>query len=163
MNTKLDTIDDLLDTEIAAILSAIGGLNNLSSAQVWDLANGIETGETPRQTIRLLRSVLVGLSEITSGTSEVGTVEFKRKDGTTVAVTVDYDTERAHEAVTVGTLATTYFPAGLSPSGHLPKGYFPMAQGGDEEPEFVYLTPGRAAETPIPDRLAPTITGGRLP
>ncbi len=45
---------DLLDEVVAPI-----------SVDVWDLADGIETGLTPRQAVRLLAAVLAGNAEVT--------------------------------------------------------------------------------------------------
>ena len=116
LDTQLSTIDSVVDAvklktdnlpadpaDASDIAAAIAALNDLAASEVWDLTDGVEAGETPRQTLRLLRAILVGLLERTAGTSATGTVEFKRKDGATVAATVDYDGgERT--AVTIGTL-----------------------------------------------------------
>ena len=80
-----------LDAAQTAITAAIAALNNLNAAGVWDLADGIETGETPRQELRLIRAILLGLLARTAGTSEAGTVTFKRKDSSKTAATVTYD------------------------------------------------------------------------
>lgn len=86
-----------------ATAAAIAALNNLSASGVWDLTDGIETGETPRETLRLLRAILVGILTRTAGTTETGTAEFLRADETTVAATVEYDAgERT--VVTIGDL-----------------------------------------------------------
>lgn len=60
-----------------------GGALTAMAAAIWDLANGIETGETPRQWARLIRSKLAGKTTDAGG----GATAFYRKDGTTVACT----------------------------------------------------------------------------
>lgn len=62
-------------------------------------SNDIESGETFTQTMRLLRAVIAGVSSESSGT-----VIFKRKDGTTTAVTIVHDTVGSRTSSTVGTL-----------------------------------------------------------
>lgn len=64
-----------------------------------DSTNTVETGETIRQTLRLLRSVIVGVSSESSGT-----IVFKRKDGTTTALTVVHDSTGSRSSSTVGTV-----------------------------------------------------------
>lgn len=87
LDTQLTAIDDFLDTEIAAILAAVdteivaiittlgvagAGLTAMPAGTLTagertaianaylDLANGIETGFTPRQTHRIMAAVLAG-------------------------------------------------------------------------------------------------------
>lgn len=60
-----------------------------------DLADGVESGETPRQFLRKLRAVAFGLSD--------GAGAFKRKDGTTTSLTVTLDGAGSRTAVTDGT------------------------------------------------------------
>ena len=64
-----------------------------------DLANGIETGITLRQCMRLLTAVLAG-----KATDSSGTYTLKRQDGTTTAVTVVHDSAGNRTSVTIGTL-----------------------------------------------------------
>lgn len=65
-----------------------------------DLANGVESGETLRQMLRMFRAIHAGIA-VDDGN---GTVVFKRKDGTTTALTVVYaDGDRT--SATVGTLS----------------------------------------------------------
>jgi hypothetical protein len=66
---------------------------------ILDLANGIESGETLRQTLRLLRAVLAGVS-----TEASGQVIFKRKDGTATALTVVHTGTGSRTSSTVGSL-----------------------------------------------------------
>lgn len=73
-NGKIDVVDDFLDTEIAAIKAKTDNLPALPAAvgdiptanqnadALLDRANGVETGMTPRQTLRLASSVLLGKS-----------------------------------------------------------------------------------------------------
>lgn len=62
VNTKLDTIDDFLDTEIAAIVAAVAALPtaNATADALLDRANGIETGLTLRQAMRLIAAANAG-------------------------------------------------------------------------------------------------------
>lgn len=83
LEAKVDIIDDLLDTEVAAILAAVdtevaaikAKTDNLPAAPaatgdiptaaqnadaLLDRANGVETSYTPRQALRLILSSLVG-------------------------------------------------------------------------------------------------------
>jgi len=66
------------------------------AAAVWSLADGIEPGETPRQTMRLLRAVLAGNS--TGGANPT----FARADGTTTALSVALDGSGGRTASTPG-------------------------------------------------------------
>lgn len=68
---------------------------------VWDLANGIETGETPRQVLRAVRALNYGVTNQLSSTQW----EYFRKDGVTVAVTITYNSATQERTnVSVGTL-----------------------------------------------------------
>lgn len=53
---------------------------------IFDLANSIETGESFRQLLRQIRAVLIGVTQESSGTWT-----GKRKDGSTVALTIVHD------------------------------------------------------------------------
>jgi hypothetical protein len=64
-----------------------------------DLADGVETSLTLRQAQRLFAAVLCG-----KAAESAGTVTFKRRDGTTVAVTVVHDTSGNRSSSTIGTL-----------------------------------------------------------
>lgn len=66
------------------------------AAAVWNLADGIEPGESPRQTMRLLRAVLAGKS--TGGAVPT----FQRADGTTTALTVTLDGSGGRTSSTPG-------------------------------------------------------------
>lgn len=78
--TALTTIDDFLDTEIAAIKAktdnlpaapaATGDIPTAAqnAAGLLDLTNGIETDFTLRQSMRLMLSVLVGITSVTGST-----------------------------------------------------------------------------------------------
>ena len=59
----------------------------------------MEPGETLQQFLRELRAVLVGTSAENNGT-----VTFNRKDGTTVALTVQHTPTGSRTASTVGTV-----------------------------------------------------------
>ena len=60
-----------------------------------DRAGGVETGETPRQWMRKVRAVLLGVCSADG--------VFKRKDGTTTSLTVNLDGAGARTSVTDGT------------------------------------------------------------
>jgi hypothetical protein len=72
LDTQLTTIDDFLDTEVAAIKAktdnlpaapaAVGDIPTaaVNAAALLDLANGIETSLTPRQALRLMTAALAG-------------------------------------------------------------------------------------------------------
>ena len=66
---------------------------------LMDLSNGVESGLTVRQTMRMLAAVIAGEATVGSGT-----VAFKRRDGTTVAITVAHDTLGNRTDSTIGTL-----------------------------------------------------------
>jgi hypothetical protein len=53
---KIDVIDNLLDTEVAQIIADIAALNDISVNDILDQVNGVETGLTPRQALRLICS-----------------------------------------------------------------------------------------------------------
>lgn len=59
---------------------------NAIANEILDLANSIESGETLRQTVRLIRSAILGVA-----TDSGGAAIFKRKDGTTIALTLVHD------------------------------------------------------------------------
>jgi hypothetical protein len=60
----------------------------------------VETGLTDLQFRRLILAVLAGKADATTP----GTVVFKRKDGSTTAVTVAHDTSGNRTTITIGTL-----------------------------------------------------------
>lgn len=70
-----------------------------NAAGLLDLPDGVETGETVRQYFRLMRAVIVGISVETDGT-----IVFKRKDGSTTAVTVAHTSGGSRPSVSIGTL-----------------------------------------------------------
>lgn len=100
INANILEVDDTAvdpSSDVSATLSS-SERNSIASA-ILDLTNGIESSETLRQTLRLLRSVLLGVS-----TESSGTIVFKRKDGTTTALTVQHDTSGSRSSSTVGTV-----------------------------------------------------------
>ena len=64
-----------------------------------DLANGVETGITLRQAMRLFTAILAG-----KATDSAGTYTLKRQDGTTTAVTIIHDAVGNRSAITIGSL-----------------------------------------------------------
>jgi hypothetical protein len=87
-----------------AVLSRMSsGERNAIAVALLDLADGVETGETPRQWMRLVRSVLAGQGA-TSGASPNITTAYRRKDGSTTAITVIYDEDGNRTSSTPGTL-----------------------------------------------------------
>jgi hypothetical protein len=98
-----------LDSAVAGLavpgsaMTLTSGERDAVATALLDLANGIESGETLRQFCRLIRAVLIQTDDITSGDTDAGTIVFKRKDGSTTALTVVYSNgERT--SVTVGTV-----------------------------------------------------------
>lgn len=96
LDTQLTTIDDLLDTEIAAIISIIGLIKaktdllpanpaNISDIEgLLDLSAGVETGLTVREALRGIAAVLLGKSSNSGATfRDVGDTKER------VAATVD--------------------------------------------------------------------------
>lgn len=75
---------------------------NQNADAMLDRVDGVETGLTPRQLLRLLLAVLVGISNATD--PEAGTITFKRKDGATTALTTVFNEEGDRTSVTYGTL-----------------------------------------------------------
>jgi hypothetical protein len=119
--TSVDTIDDIIDTEIPAIKAktdnlpsspaAVGSAMTLTSGErnsiataILDLTDGVETGETVRQFFRLVRAVLVEKDDVTVELDDSGTVVFKRKDGSTTALTVEFNATGERTSSTVGTV-----------------------------------------------------------
>ena len=98
MLTGVDFPEGTVGEHLQRILPA-----NSEANALLDLADGIETGETLRQNLRLIRAILIGLLNRTAGTSQTGTAEFLRKDGTTVAATTVYD-DGERTGVTIGDL-----------------------------------------------------------
>lgn len=80
----------------AGYLDNIDDLDAIADAFL-DRANGVETGETLRQALRIVRAVLAG--NVTGG----GT-SFKRKDGSTTALSIDHDSSGNRSNSTVGTV-----------------------------------------------------------
>lgn len=115
LDTQLTTIDDFLDTEVAAIKAktdlipaspaAVGDAMTLTSGErnsvadaLLDRADGVETGVTPRQGFRLMLATLVGkLSGAATTTINIrDTGDSKNRisatvdsDGNRTAVTLD--------------------------------------------------------------------------
>jgi len=77
----------------AMVLTTAG--YNAAADALLDRANGVETGETPRQWMRKVRAVLLGVCT-------AGGV-FKRKDGTTTSLTATLDGNGARTSVVDGT------------------------------------------------------------
>lgn len=67
-----------------------------------DTADAIEAGETLRNVLRMIRAVLAGVATRTGATTI--TTVFKRKDGTTPALTVEHDQIGNRTTSTPGTL-----------------------------------------------------------
>lgn len=90
-------------------LVEIDGVGLAATAQesiantLLDLTDGVEDGETLREFLRLIRAVWIGRSDATD--PQAGTVTFKRKDGSTTALTVTYNAQADRTAVVVGTLS----------------------------------------------------------
>ena len=128
---SVDTIDDFIDTEVAAIKTVTDNLataleldgsvyrltlNALELAPIGGggggytieqivtamFARDVEAGETFLQTLRIIRAVMAGVSDATD--SQDGTVVFKRKDGTTTALTGTYTAQGDRTVMTVGTV-----------------------------------------------------------
>lgn len=99
--TRAGYLDNLATAPATAgaAMTLTSGERDAMAAALLDLADGIESGETPRQTLRLIRAVLAGVATETSGT-----YVLKRKDGTTTAVTVVHDATGNRTSSTVGTL-----------------------------------------------------------
>lgn len=83
-----------LDTQLDALPTAAE-----NATALLDLTDGVETDLTPRQALRAMLADLVGKAAESSGT-----VVFKRKDGTTTALTVVHDTTGNRTTVTYGDL-----------------------------------------------------------
>lgn len=83
-------------TTRAGYLDNIDDLDALADAFL-DRADGVEPGETLRQALRIMRAVLAG-NATGNGTS------FKRKDGTTTAISVDHDSSGNRSNSTAGTV-----------------------------------------------------------
>lgn len=94
-----------LDMHLSSVnqnLNIVGGnvsaiLNNGVSVDagavadaLLDLADGIEEGLTLRETMRLIVAILAGKADVSTGQS---TVTYKRKDGTTAAITITFDAD----------------------------------------------------------------------
>jgi hypothetical protein len=99
---KIDAIDLVVDAILVdtdtTIPNLISGLNNISAADVWDLVNGIETGFTPRESMRLIAAATAGKvsgAETTTNTfrslddSEDRIVATVDADGNRTAITYD--------------------------------------------------------------------------
>ncbi len=104
-----ELISTILDVTISSRLAPSGTVAQVGNAAlvsigtaIYDLANGIETGLTFRQSQRLLRAVMFGVSNATD--NEAGTVVFYRKDGTTPAGTAVYNAEGDRTSTTEGSL-----------------------------------------------------------
>jgi hypothetical protein len=84
---------------VTAPVTLTTGERDAVASALLALTDGVETGETVRQLLRLVRAVLLGVATDT-GTTAV----FKRKDGTTTALTVVHDTAGNRTSSTVGTV-----------------------------------------------------------
>lgn len=82
-------------------MALTSGERSTLAAAILDLADGVESGETLRQWARLVQSVLAGRAVVSE---ETGQVEFRRKDGSTVALTVVHDAIGNRTSSTTGTL-----------------------------------------------------------
>lgn len=81
--------------DIAAIETSVLAL----PTSILDLANGVETGITLRQAMRLFTSILAG-----KATDSSGVYTLKRQDGTTTAVTITHDSVGNRTSVVIGSL-----------------------------------------------------------
>lgn len=76
-----------------AVTEIQSGLSTLTAAQVWDLSNGVETGLTPRQAMRLLAAALAG--KLSGAATTTVTIRNAVVDGTDrIVATVDSDGNR---------------------------------------------------------------------
>lgn len=80
-----------------AILSAIAGLNDLSADDLLDLADGVESGITLRETMRVL---LAGIAGKVSGAS-TATIKFRDTNDTKDRITATTTTDQDRTAVTL--------------------------------------------------------------
>lgn len=87
------------DTLTAAALAADAiaeiqaGLSTLTAAQIWDLSNGVETGLTPRQAMRLLSAALAG--KLSGAATATVTIRNAVADSANrITATVDADGNR---------------------------------------------------------------------
>ncbi len=95
---ELDTASGLV--KISGTLQTLDSLNNLSATQVWDLADGIETGITPRKSMRALSAVIAGII----ADANTATETFKgigQASGGTTRITVSVDSSGNRSAVTL--------------------------------------------------------------
>lgn len=106
LDTQLTTIDDFLDTEIAAIKAktdnlpaspaAVGSAMTLSNAgidAIFDRTDGVETGYTMRQALRLMAAALLG--ELSGAATTTITIRDIGDSKTRVTATVDSDGNRS--------------------------------------------------------------------
>jgi ActR/RegA family two-component response regulator len=95
VNTKLDTIDDLLDTEVAAIVSALAALPtaNANADALLDRSNGIETGLTLRQALRLISAASAG--KLSGAATTTVTIRNVGDTKNRITATVDADGNRS--------------------------------------------------------------------
>lgn len=108
LDTQLTTIDDLLDTEVAAIKAktdnlpaapaAVGDVPtaNANADALLDRAAGVETGLTVRQAFRLVAAVLLGKASGLGTTTAV----YRDTGDTKDRVTATVDTSGNRSAVT---------------------------------------------------------------
>jgi hypothetical protein len=91
----LDTVDNFLDTEIAAIISAIAALNNITVDAIWDEAlSGSTTG---RQLMRGFAAALLGKASGLGTTTAV----FRDPADTLPVITATVDADGNRSAVTL--------------------------------------------------------------
>ncbi len=100
-----DSTEAIRDSALAAgaAMTLTSGERDAIATAILDLANGVESGETLRQFLRLMRAVLVEKDAQISGDATAGVIEFRRKDGSTAALTVTYSNGVRSSAV-VGTV-----------------------------------------------------------
>lgn len=62
LETKIDTIDDFLDTEIASIISTLAGVPtaNQNADALLDRTDAVETAWTPRKVLRIMAAAVAG-------------------------------------------------------------------------------------------------------
>lgn len=85
--------------QVVTLPNSVLGSVDLASISTALSSIQIETGETFTQTLKLLRAVLAGNSNVSSGT-----VHFLRKDGTTTALTITSDASGNRSGAATGSL-----------------------------------------------------------
>lgn len=84
-------------TNIPALIAA---LNDIAVADIWDDANGVETGITPRQALRALCSAVAGVLS-GAATTTITTKAIDNSGTTRIVATVDADGNRSALTLTL--------------------------------------------------------------